>query len=166
MTDRSAENTKDHMEVTTMKRNKKRVIAAVAVIAALAAGGAAFTATISGTAIPSGAVAGFAQTKINGARATALQWQLSQDRQYVTTVTMTLGADGTNGTTAGDPLPVGSVVKAGFNSGGAGAIEWATCTTSDHQAYSCDLTAAHPTTGTPVTSGTLFNVSVTDGTSN
>ena len=51
-----------------MKRNSKRIFVALLAICALAAGGAAFTAAITGG--PTNAVAGFAQTTINGATVT------------------------------------------------------------------------------------------------
>lgn len=143
-----------------MKRNRKRVFVALLAICALAAGGAAFTAAVSGT--PSDVVAGFAQTNINGAEATGFHWTLSQDGQYVTSVALTLGADGTNGTTLGAALPASDVVRAGFNVGTSGAIDWATCTTTDQQNYTCDMETTANTNGAPVAGATVFNVSVTD----
>jgi hypothetical protein len=150
-----------------MKRNRKRLIVALLAICALAAGGAAYTAAVTGQ--PTNAIAGFAQTTINGAKSTAMQWQLSQDRQYITGATMTLVADGTNGTTVGDPLASTAVVQAGFNVGASGHIDWATCTTTTPgttDTYTCNLQTATNTNGAPVTGATLFNVSVTDGNSN
>jgi len=64
-----------------MKRNKKRIIAAVAVIGALAAGGAAYTANVDGT--PTTAAIGFAQTSITGATADGVSYNLSADGQYI-----------------------------------------------------------------------------------
>ncbi|HEY1516919.1 MAG TPA: hypothetical protein VGF91_10910 [Solirubrobacteraceae bacterium] len=143
-----------------MKRNRKRVLVAVLAICALAAGGAAFTASITGT--PTNVVSGFAQTTVNGAQATGFHWTLSQDNQFVTSAALTLGADGTNGTTVGAALPATDVVKAGFNVGPSQAIDWATCTTTDQQNYTCDLDTTANTSGAPVTGATIFDVSVTD----
>ncbi len=143
-----------------MKRNKKRVVIALLAICALAAGGAAFTAAISGG--PTYAVAGFAQTKVDGAEVTAIHWTTSQDGQYITEVDLGLAADGNNGTTAGAALPGTEVVRAGFNVGTSGAIDWSTCTTSDHLAYTCNMDTTANTNGAPVTGATLFNISATD----
>ncbi len=146
-----------------MKRNRKSLIAAVAAICALAAGGAAFTASITGG--PANAVAGFAQTTINGATVNSTHWVLSQDGQYITTVNLDLTADGTNGTTTSDPLPARSVVKVGFNVGASGAIDWAPCTTTTPgttTAFTCDMATATNTDGAPVAGATVFNVSASD----
>src|SRR5271157_2361989 len=75
-----------------MKRNRKRVFAAILAVCALAAGGAAFTAGIS--SVPASAVAGFAQTQITGAEASSVQWNISSDGQYVNSVVLHLTSDG------------------------------------------------------------------------
>src|SRR5438309_1449586 len=79
-----------------MKRNKKRLIAAVAVIALLAAGGAAFTTQITGLDGTSNKI-GFGKETINGAAATDVHYNLSSDGQYVDTVTVTLTGDYSSG---------------------------------------------------------------------
>jgi hypothetical protein len=154
-----------------MKRNKKRVLVAVLAICALAAGGAAFTAGISGLPT-SPVVAGFNQTKITGAEASGTAWNLSTDGQYVQTVTVTLKADGSNGTTAGDPLPHGTIVDAGFDSttdGSNGTASLINCTrASDTDVdWTCDFQAADTTNhvGVAVQDAHVFDVSVTDSTS-
>jgi hypothetical protein len=146
-----------------MKRNRKRMLIALLAICALAAGGAAFTAAITGG--PTNAVAGFAQTTINGATVNSTHWVLDQTGEYITTVNLNLTADGTNGTTTGDPLPATAVVKAGFNVGTSGAIDWAACTTTapgTSTAFTCDMeTTANPS-GAPVADATVFNISASD----
>lgn len=136
-----------------MKRNRKGIIVAVLAICALAAGGAAFTADVSG--VPSNQVAGFHQTAISGGVATALTYHLSSDGQYIQTVTMDLTADGTN------PLPANSVVDAGFDQG-SGDATLVTCTNSSGNTYSCDYTAGGTGNGVPVTNTSVFNVSISN----
>lgn len=58
-----------------MRRNTKKIVAGVAAIAALAAGGAAFTA--SNTVADS--VAGYGTSTISGANATSIKYTLSAD---------------------------------------------------------------------------------------
>ncbi len=159
----SGAQTNDHTEVNTMKRNSKRIFVALLAICALAAGGAAFTAAITGG--PTNAVAGFAQTTINGATVNSTHWVLDQTGEWITTVNLNLTADGTNGTTDTDPLPARAVVKAGFNVGASGAIDWAPCTTTTPGSttdFTCDMeTTANPS-GAPVASATVFNISASD----
>lgn len=146
-----------------MKRNRKRTLIALLAICALAAGGAAFTAAITGA--PTNAVAGFAQTTINGATVNSTHWVLDQTGEYITTVNLNLTADGTNGTTTSDPLPATAVVKAGFNVGASSAIDWASCTTATPgttTAFTCNMeTTANPN-GAPAAGATLFNISASD----
>jgi hypothetical protein len=146
-----------------MKRNRKRMLIALLAICALAAGGAAFTAAITGG--PTNAVAGFAQTTINGATVNSTHWVLDQTGEYITTVDLNLTADGTNGTATTDPLPSTAVVKAGFNVGASGAIDWASCTTTTPgttKDFTCNMdTTANPS-GAPVAGATLFNISASD----
>lgn len=68
-----------------MKRNKKRVLVALLAICALAAGGAAYTAAITGFPADNTATAGFAQTEIQGATAAGVTYGLSSDGQWVHT---------------------------------------------------------------------------------
>lgn len=146
-----------------MKRNKKRVLVAVLAICALAAGGAAFTAAITGA--PAGAIAGFAQTKINGATVNSTHWVLDQTGEYITTVNLNLTADGTNGTTTSDALPARAVVKVGYNVGPSGAIDWAPCTTATPgttKDFTCDMRTGTNASGAPAAGATVFNISASD----
>ena len=72
-----------------MKRNKKRVIAAVAVIAALAAGGAAFTDSIVGNPVTNGTTAGYGTLAITGATVTDVNYTLSPNGTNITAVNFT-----------------------------------------------------------------------------
>jgi hypothetical protein len=142
-----------------MKRNKKSVLVAILAICALAAGGAAFTADVTGA--PSAATAGFHQTQISGAQASSVAWNLSSDGQYVDTVVMHLTSDGTHA------LPNTDVVKVGFDqalSPGTPTSPDVTisCTEdgTDHTMWTCTPTSQSVT----VQDANLFNVSVTDGT--
>src|ERR1700761_3782327 len=80
-----------------MQRNTKRVIAAVAVIALLAAGGAAFTSQITGLDGQNAAI-GYGAETVNGATATDVKYQLSPDGQYIDQVVVTLTGDQTAST--------------------------------------------------------------------
>ena len=84
-----------------MKRRTKRIIGAIVVIAAIAAGGAAFTA---GNTVPD-TVAGYGTSNITGATVTALHYTLNGDGTQITDASLTFQGDQT-----------GNVVKAGFGS--------------------------------------------------
>ncbi len=144
-----------------MKRNKKRVLIALLAICALAAGGAAFTAAIGGN-LPATAVAGFHQTAISGAHADSVVWDVSSDGQYISDAKLVLS-------NAGDTaqLPAGSVVNAGFDTDGGGTATLVTCTKTGADGTDTNASDYTCTFGTadPVQQATVFNVSVTDGTS-
>ena len=84
-----------------MKRRTKRIIGAIVVIAAIAAGGAAFTAS---NTVPD-TVAGYGTSNITGATVTALHYTLNGDGTEITDASLTFHGDQT-----------GNVVKAGFGS--------------------------------------------------
>ncbi len=75
-----------------MQRNTRRIIAAVAVIALLAAGGAAFTASITGLD-GNNANIGFGSETVTGAIATAVNYQLDTAGQNIDSVAVTLTGD-------------------------------------------------------------------------
>jgi hypothetical protein len=116
------------------------MIGAIAVIAALAAGGAAFTAS---NTLPA-SVAGYGSSTISGATATSLDYTLNGDGSQITAANLTFTGDLT-----------GRTVKAGFNSSSL-----TTCTVGTY-----DGTTSTPVTCsgyTQSTSGaTTFNVAVT-----
>jgi hypothetical protein len=72
-----------------MKRNKKRVLAAIAVICALAAGGAAFTYS---NTLPAHVTAGYGNISVSGADLSDVQNTLSTDGQNITKVTLTFAS--------------------------------------------------------------------------
>lgn len=72
-----------------MKRNKKRVIAAVLAVCALAAGGAAFTASNTFT---SDNVAGYGNVQVSGADVQDINNTLSADGKQITGVALTFAS--------------------------------------------------------------------------
>jgi hypothetical protein len=143
-----------------MKRTNKRIIAAIAVIALLAAGGAAFTTQISGLDGTSNNI-GFGKETINGATATDVHYNLSTDGQYVDTVAVTLTGDYSSGydiqggfvPNSGDPATLIGCTPGSFTSGST--------------VVTCDFTAGGAggggqLTGTPVNVANAFDLSVID----
>jgi hypothetical protein len=78
-----------------MKRNRKRIVAAVAVVGALAAGGAAFTTSNN---LPSTSVAGYNSVSVSGATVTDINNVLSGDGQTIKQVVLTFNASQTGNT--------------------------------------------------------------------
>jgi uncharacterized membrane protein len=92
-----------------MRFNKTtRIAAAVAVIGAVAAGGAAFTASES---LPTN-VAGYGTTTVTGGTVTDLNYALSTDGQYIITANLTFSGD-----------VVGDTVGIGFDGYNSGALQ-------------------------------------------
>ena len=123
-----------------MQRKTKRIIGAIAVIAAIAAGGAAFTASNS---VPD-TVAGYGTSNITGATVTAMHYTLNDDGTEITDASLTFQGDQT-----------GNVVKAGF-----GTDNLTTCTVGSYDGTSTPATCSGYTQST-ATSAT-FNVAVTN----
>jgi hypothetical protein len=143
-----------------MKRNKKRIIAAVAVIGALAAGGAAFTASIGN--VPATQVAGFAQTSITGATASNVHYVLSDDGQYVDAVNLQFSSPNLAALTA-------DTIKAGFGDTATDATLVACGSPAADGTVPADTdvtctftTGGDPTTGVPVDNANYFDASITD----
>jgi hypothetical protein len=150
-----------------MKRNKKRIIAAVAVICALAAGGAAYTTAIASFPANGTNTAAFGGTSITGATAAGVSYTLSADGQFVTGADVYFTSDQS-----------ANNVDAGFGSSSTNA-QLISCTApssavggsgtyaADYDSH-CDF--AGSTTfgpnGVPVTSANYFDASVTDQTGN
>jgi len=105
-----------------MQGKTKKIVLAVAVIALVAAGGAAFTAA---NTVPDHAV-GYGQSVVSGAEATDIHHFLSADGMHITSTTMTL-----TGNLADAPI-----VTAGFGADGV-ALQ------------SCSATAATGSFGDP-----------------
>ena len=136
-----------------MQRNTRRIIAAVAVIALLAAGGAAFTASITGLD-GNNANIGFGSETVTGANASAVNYALSSDGQFVDEVKVTLTGDFSSGYTF-----TGSVTDGGGNNGAGGTIvKTGTCTAGSYTPGtpgSTDVTCEFETTPGTATSGVL-----------
>ncbi len=86
-----------------MQRRTKRLVGAIALIAALAAGGAAFTAS---NTLPTTDTAGYGNISVTGADVSDIQNTLSTDGQDITEVTLTFAS----------AIPSNAVVTAGFGS--------------------------------------------------
>jgi hypothetical protein len=133
-----------------MQRKTKKIILALVVIGAVAAGGAAFTAA---NTVPSHAV-GYGQAVVTGAVATDIDHTLAADGMHVTGTTMTL-----TGNLADAP-----VVTAGF---GADGVALVSCTATPATGVfgdpdrttvaTCDYSGAPYLTSTAL----RFNVAVT-----
>jgi hypothetical protein len=162
----------DHTEVTTtMQRSTKRIVAAVAVIALLAAGGAAFTASIQGLDGQNANI-GFGSETVTGATATGVNYALDSNGQYVDQVVVTLTGDFTSGYSFKGSLmdPSGAVEQTGVCTPG-------TPYTSPSTTLTCDFTrwtgsaggtatgGGASTTGVPVDTVNGFDLSVTGTTS-
>ena len=125
-----------------MQRRTKRIIGAIVVIAAIAAGGAAFTAS---NTVPD-TVAGYGTSNISGATVTAMHYTLNADGTQITDASLTFQGDQT-----------GNVVKAGFGSNG---LTDCTVGSFDSTAHTTPATCSGYTQST-ATSAT-FNVAVTN----
>ena len=124
-----------------MKRNKKRIIAAVAVIAALAAGGAAFTDSIIGNPVTNGTTAGYGTLAITGATVTDVNYTLSADGTSITGVnfTFTGNLEGDTLRLAFDNANLGLCSHTGITNGviPSGAYDG---TTTHDTTVTCDVT--------------------------
>jgi hypothetical protein len=122
-----------------MQRKPLSIIAGLAVVGALAAGGAAFTAS---NTIPD-TVMGFGTSNITGATATSLTYTRSADGSTITAATLVFTGDISANT-----------VQAGFN---ANALD--TCATgvfaTGNTTVVCTMSTPEPTAG-----ATTFNVAV------
>jgi hypothetical protein len=123
-----------------MTRKTRRILAAVAGIGALAAGGSAFTAS---NTVPA-SVAGYGSSTISGATATSLNYTLGTDGTTITAADLVFTGDLT-----------GRTVKANFGSAALTACSVGTYNSGD------DETPVSCTGYTQSTSGaTAFNVAV------
>jgi hypothetical protein len=92
------------MEANYMRSKTSRIIAAVVVIGAVAAGGAAFTAS---SGLPATATAGYDTSTVSGATATNLHYVLGDNGASVTSAVVTF-----------DASQSGKTITAGFANGG------------------------------------------------
>jgi hypothetical protein len=136
-----------------MRFNKPtRIVAAIAVIGAVAAGGAAFTA---GTGQPGSQVLGYGSTSVTGGSITAISYQLSTDGTDINTVTLTTGQDLTNADAAGTGP---ATVNLAFDNHGFGSGGDAACVVSSSTTVVCT-----PSLTTTTASVTSVQVAITDG---
>lgn len=75
-----------------MKRNKKRILVAALAICALAAGGAAFTNTVTGTGTTNN-MAGYASVTVQGATLSDASYTFDTTGANITKVTLTFAGD-------------------------------------------------------------------------
>jgi hypothetical protein len=121
-----------------MRFKPTRIVAAIAVIGAVAAGGAAFT--FSNT-VPS-SVAGFGSASVTGGTVTSLTYDLSTDGYYITTAHIVFTGD-KSADTASIGFSDGTTVNGDgqtdgpLNVCGTGTYDGTTSTT-----FVCDLTSA------------------------
>jgi hypothetical protein len=133
-----------------MQRNTRRIIAAIAVIALLAAGGAAFTNQLSGLD-GNNANIGFGSETVTGAAATNVNYALSTDGQFVDEVAVTLTGDYSSGYTF-----TGSVTDGTGNNGAGGTIvQSGTCTAGSFSTPSTVVTCEFESTPGTATTGVL-----------
>jgi hypothetical protein len=123
-----------------MRGKASRIVAAGAVVAAVAAGGAAFTAS---NTVPA-SVAGYGTSTISGATATALNYTLSGNGSTITGAALTFTGDQT-----------GRSVKAGF---GSDALTACTVGTYDSTGNTTPVTCSGFSQSTAGSS--TFNVAV------
>lgn len=122
-----------------MQRKPLRIVAGLAVIGALAAGGAAFTAS---NTIPNTTM-GFGTSNISGATATSLVYTRTADGSGITDATLVFTGDIT-----------GNTVEAGFNASALTA-----CGTGTLNAGNTTV-VCHFGTAQPTATATTFNVAV------
>jgi hypothetical protein len=123
-----------------MRHKTRSIFGAVAVVAALSAGGAAFTAS---STVPA-SVAGYGTSTISGATATALNYTLAADGATITAAALTFTGNQT-----------GRIIKAGF---GTAALTACTVGTYDSTALTTPATCSGYTQSTA--SSSTFNVAV------
>jgi hypothetical protein len=151
--------TKTTEVISIMRLKKTRLVAVVAVIGALAAGGAAYTA---GNTIPD-STAGYGTSNITGATAQDLRYTLNSDGTVITGATLVFQGDLWDGNVT---PAVADTVKAGF-----GSDDLTDCTVDNYDntastttAYCGDVAGHAGTAFTQLTNGsTTFHVAVEGG---
>jgi len=147
-----------------MQRKTRRIIAAVAAIALLAAGGAAFTTAVSAFPGNGTNTATFGGTSITGASAAGVSYTLSPDGQYVTSADVYFTTDrSANNVDAGFGTTAtnGQLIACTAPSTTVGTGRYA----SDYDSH-CDFAGSRTfgSAGVPVTQANYFDASVTDKT--
>jgi hypothetical protein len=148
------------MEVTNMQRRTRRIIAAVAVIALLAAGGAAFTNSIASFGSNNDQI-GYASDTIIGATANNLQYELSPDNSKIDQVLVTLVGDYTTGSATNGSDSFAAM----FNNTPATKVACTPAAAVDgsgNTVVTCDFDPLHDqSAGEPTGSATSFSLTVT-----
>ena len=123
-----------------MKRNRKRVLAAVMVIAALAAGGAAFTNSITGSPVTNGTTAGYGTLTIDGAVLTDVNYTLSANGTNITNVNFTFQGNVSGNTLqlAFDNANLAQCAHTGITNGVIPAADYSS--TNSNTVVTCDVT--------------------------
>jgi hypothetical protein len=134
-----------------MQRRTRRLVGAVALIAALAAGGAAFTTSNS---LPATDTAGYGNISVSGATVSDIKNTLVSGGQYISAVELDLAS----------PTAANAVVQAGFGSSSTPATtgNLITCTTTTPgttTTYTCDFSGL-TNGGFPTSSADNFSVVV------
>jgi hypothetical protein len=142
-----------------MQRRTRRIIAAVAVIALLAAGGAAFTNSIASFGSNNDQI-GYASDTIIGATATNLQYELSPNNTKIDQVLVTLQGDYTSGSATN-----GSDTFQGlFNNDATTKVSCTPAASVDgsgNTVVTCDFDPNHDQSGgEPTGSGNSFSLTV------
>jgi hypothetical protein len=127
-----------------MRFKTTRIVAAIAVIGAVAAGGAAFTADES---LPTN-VAGYGTTSVTGGTVTDLQYTLSADGQYIDSASLTFTGD-----VSADTIGIG------FDNYASGALQ--SCTPGTYSSPSTPVTCTFTADTIPTTAQDNVHVAVT-----
>jgi hypothetical protein len=145
-------------------RTKNKIIGAAAIVAALAAGGSAFTDSNVFAQATNGTNAGYGNVLVTGAEIQSVAYTLSTDGQTIDDVTLRFTGDMTNNTIAigfGDSAQVtaGSVPLATCDTGGTGGVAAAYlgATPGSQTVGSTTVTCA---TGEPTAASERFDVAV------
>ncbi len=145
-----------------MQRKTRRIIAAVAVIALLAAGGAAFTASIQGLD-GNNANIGFGSETVTGATATAVNYTLDTAGQNIESVAVTLTGDFSAADNTTTPYSFLGNLTDGTGAAGSGTpVGTSTCVAGSESAGSTVVTCT-PTSPVAVNTVNGFQLSVTGG---
>jgi hypothetical protein len=137
-----------------MRFNKTtRIAAAIAVIGAVAAGGAAFTAA---TGQPANQALGYGSTTVTGGNISGISYQLSSDGNTIDSVTLTTGTDLTTAANGGP-----ASVYLAFNSDGFASGGDATCAVQSSTTVVCTVTNSET-----VDTTNSVHIAITNGSTN
>ncbi len=134
-----------------MQRKTRRIIAAVGVIVLLTAVGAAFTASLGGVLDGKNANIGFGSETVTGAPATAVNYQLDSNGQYIDAVVVTLTGNFVGSTYKGSLMISPTSVEQ------TGACTPATPYVAPSTIVTCDFTNSTGAGGTATGGGTAIS---------